>query len=124
MLDGVFGGMRLRGLPGEAGLATEGASAGGGILENHLTATEERLDKLILLCTAMWSLLKEQTHLTEEQLFERVRQLDLADGVQDGKVTQKVAKCEKCGRVMSFRHSRCLYCGAERLVATPFESLF
>jgi len=82
--------------------------------------TEERLEKLTLLCTAMWTLLRDRTELTEEDLVEAVHELDLKDGVEDGKVTQTIVKCPKCGRTMHPRHHRCLYCGAEELHETAF----
>ena len=83
---------------------------------------EERLDHLTLACMAVWSLLQETTKLTEEDLMERVKQIDLADGKQDGKLKLGVSKCAQCGRVMSQRHIRCLYCGADKLNTTAFDA--
>lgn len=82
---------------------------------------EQRVDQLSLVCMAMWSLLRDQTNLTEEQLAERVRQIDLLDGNEDGKFVKEIAKCDKCGRVMSPRHPRCMYCGAEKLNLSAFD---
>ena len=82
---------------------------------------ERRLDRLTLICMAMWSFLSEKTGVTEEQLMERVKTIDLMDGVADGKLHRQVAKCQSCGRVMSPRHQRCLYCGAEKLQITAFD---
>ncbi len=84
---------------------------------------EDRLDKLTLVCMALWSLLAEQLDLSEERLMERVKEIDLRDGVPDGKVTREVARCPKCNRVMSPRHKRCIYCGAGRLNVTAFDGL-
>lgn len=84
---------------------------------------EQRIDRLALLSMALWSLLKEHTDLTEDDLLERVRQIDLTDGKEDGKAKKRVAKCPKCGRTMSPRHGRCLYCGAEDLDYTPFDAI-
>ena len=84
---------------------------------------EEQLEKLTLVSMAMWSLLKDVTDLTEEDLMARVKELDLRDGSADGKVTKKVAECPKCGRVMSPRHKHCMYCGAEKLSLTAFDEL-
>ena len=83
---------------------------------------EDRLDRLTLACMAMWSLLREKTGLTEEDLMERVNQIDLADGKEDGRLKLGVLKCAQCGRVMSQRHTRCLYCGADKLDATAFDA--
>ena len=83
---------------------------------------EDRLDRLALACMAMWSLLQEKTKVTDEDLMERVKQIDLADGQEDGKLKLGISKCAKCGRVMSRRHTRCLYCGADKLDATAFDA--
>ena len=88
-----------------------------------ISTLDERFDKLSLVCLAMWSLLQEKTHLTEEELMERVRAIDLADGVADGKVTRTVRQCTQCGRTMSPRHRKCLYCGAEELKESAFDDV-
>lgn len=84
---------------------------------------ESRVDRLSLVCMAMWSLLQEKTGATEQDLLERVKELDLRDGKPDGKITRTVSNCPECGRVMSPRHDRCIYCGAERLSEGPFDAL-
>ena len=84
---------------------------------------EERVDTLVLTCMAMWSLLRQSSDLSEDDLMDRVREIDLMDGVEDGKVTKHVAKCTQCGRVMSPRHTKCMYCGAERLDVTAFDNV-
>jgi hypothetical protein len=84
---------------------------------------EERLDKLTLVCMAMWSLLQQTSGLTEEQLIERVEQIDKLDGVADGKITRQAAPCPACKRMMSLRHKRCIYCGHERPVASAFDTV-
>jgi ribosomal protein S27AE len=84
---------------------------------------EARIDRLTLVNLAIWSLLREKTGLTEENLLERVREIDSQDGVVDGKLPRQVRKCEQCGRVMSARHSTCFYCGHAELVNTAFDSI-
>jgi ribosomal protein S27AE len=84
---------------------------------------KDRLEKLSLVSLAMWSLIQDKTGLTEQDLMDRVRAIDLADGVADGKVTQTVSKCVKCGRTMSPRHRKCLYCGAAELKTSAFDDI-
>lgn len=84
---------------------------------------EDRLDKLTLICNAMWTLIQEATDLTEDDLFARVQDLDLRDGVLDGKVTKSVSECGKCGRKMSSRHTKCLYCGAPKATESAFDEV-
>ncbi len=102
---------------GAAGKARRQAEAA---IRNRETL-EDRLDKLTIVCMAMWELLKEVSDLTEEHLLERVKQLDLRDGTADGKITKTVAKCPKCNRVMNPRHRKCLYCGAAKLNVGAFD---
>jgi ribosomal protein S27AE len=83
----------------------------------------DRIDKLTLICMAMWSLLEDYTDLKEEDLLKRVEEFDLRDGVPDGKVTKQIARCPKCDRVMSPKHNKCLYCGAGKLTRSPFDAV-
>jgi len=89
---------------------------------NEVSHLAERLDRLVLVNMALWSLLQEKTGLTEQDLMDRVQQVDLADGQLDGKARKPLARCPKCDRVMSPRHKRCLYCGADRLDYSAFDS--
>ena len=84
---------------------------------------EKRFDKLTLICMALWSLLSEKCQLSEEDLMERVKTIDLMDGEADGKLHRQIAKCAKCGRVMAPHHDKCIYCGAERLQLTAFDDV-
>lgn len=89
----------------------------------QLQELEDRLERLSLVCRAMWTFLQESQGLTEEQLFARVLEVDLIDGQADGRVKKTGRKCRQCGRVMSNRHHRCMYCGAEELVETVFDTI-
>lgn len=86
-----------------------------------VTHLEDRFERLSLVCMAMWSLLQDKTDLTEEDLLERVRVIDLMDGVADGKATTGITKCAKCDRTMSPRHRRCIYCGADKPRGSAFD---
>ena len=72
----------------------------------------------------VWELLQERTNLTEDDLMAKVRDIDLRDGVADGKLQtdKSLAKCSNCGRTMSDRHGRCLYCGGANLEAVSWDS--
>ncbi len=84
------------------------------ITDGKLLDLQGRLDRMSLLCMSLWELLKEKQGYTEDELAAMVRKVDLSDGRLDGKVTRKqLLECGSCRRVMSTRHVRCLYCGAE-----------
>jgi hypothetical protein len=79
--------------------------------ETSLAELVDRVERLNLICMAMWSLMKEKTDLTEDDLRNRIQEIDLSDGVLDGRVRIAAGACPKCGRMMSSRFKRCLYCG-------------
>jgi hypothetical protein len=83
---------------------------------------EARVDKLVLVCRSMWELVRDNTSLTEDDLMNKVLELDLRDGVADGKMQQGVQKCAHCGRALSPRHARCLYCGREDATNEAFDA--
>ncbi len=84
---------------------------------------EERLEKLQLISMALWELLRDRTKLTENDLIAKVQEIDLRDGTLDGKVTRTVCDCPNCGRRMSPRHKKCIYCGHASLVESAFDGV-
>jgi hypothetical protein len=78
------------------------------------------MDKLSLVAQAVWSFLKETHHLTDADLIRRIEQIDIEDGVKDGKVTAVVTNCTNCNRKINTRYKTCLYCGAENHKFSPF----
>jgi len=104
-----------------------GVSSGAMTAANQAARTavdiEERLDKLMLINMAMWELIRDRSKLTEADLLAKVQELDLRDGVPDGKMTRTVSKCSKCDRTMSPRHQSCMYCGADKLHSSVFDGI-
>lgn len=105
--------------------ASEGAraAAAAGSAKRDVSHLEDRIERLSLVCMAMWSLIQDKTQLTEADLLERVKMIDLMDGVEDGKAAKGVQKCHACQRVMSPRHRKCLYCGAQKLAQSAFDAI-
>src|SRR5919107_1169435 len=77
--------------------------------QSRVRELEDSVARLALINAAMWSLLKDRTGLTDAALVARIRDIDLRDGVEDGKITPNVQNCQKCGRTMAPRHKRCMY---------------
>lgn len=73
---------------------------------------DAQINKLNLICQAMWELIRDNTRLTEDDLLKKVKEIDLRDGVEDGKITPD-QNCRKCNRRLQKRQARCLYCGEE-----------
>lgn len=84
---------------------------------------ENQVDRLTLICAAMWELIKERTNATEQDLVEKMAMLDAKDGVADGKISHRVHPCVKCGRPLGPRNQKCMYCGLQQPAASVFETL-
>ncbi|MHC4697099.1 MAG: hypothetical protein ACYTFA_10180, partial [Planctomycetota bacterium] len=72
---------------------------------------EDRLDRALLACEAMWSILRDKLGVTDIELVERINDVDLSDGKLDGKVRKTAVACPKCHRTISQRFPKCMYCG-------------
>lgn len=72
---------------------------------------EGKIESLALTCQALFEILEESTGLTEEQLAAKMEEIDLRDGIKDGRITPTSKVCSKCGRRTSRTRAHCLYCG-------------
>ena len=72
---------------------------------------ERRVDRLALACQALWEILRTNLGMSDEQIREKMGEIDLRDGVADGRITAQVANCTQCGRVVRTSRENCLYCG-------------
>jgi len=79
--------------------------------KGRLADLTSRCDKLALSCQALWELLRERLDLTEQELLDRVQEIDLRDGKADGRMATHVAECPACQRPVNSRRKTCLYCG-------------
>lgn len=82
-------------------------------LQMRVRDLEHQVGRLSLMCQALWELLRERAKLSDEQLQERAKEIDLRDGVADGAISGGAVRCPSCGRVSNQKHYRCLYCGQE-----------
>lgn len=80
---------------------------------------EARLDRMMLVSEALWSLLRDKLKATDEELLDRVTEIDMQDGKLDGKVRRQAMACPKCNRTISPRMPRCMYCG-QAVMHNPF----
>lgn len=116
----------MTGMPGyHGGYRPEGGGAAAGEQAKREAAdVNRRLERLLLVNAALWSLLQDKLGLTEQDLIDRVKVLDEMDGKADGKLSRGGAiKCHDCGRTLNPRHGKCLYCGAERRLSSAFEAV-
>jgi hypothetical protein len=71
----------------------------------------EKVERLALVNAAMWSLLSEKLGVTTDDLIAKIREIDLADGRSDGKISSTAKNCPKCNRILNSSTGNCLYCG-------------
>lgn len=83
---------------------------------SRIAEFEDRLDRLALVHTAMFELMCERLKITQDDIARKIQQVDLRDGVADGKLgTIPAAPCRSCQRPISRKHARCLYCGTSAM---------
>ena len=95
-----------------ASLARSAAVADGTIHSNRIEDLNERIDKLAMIVRAMWELLEEQG-MTVDQLMEKLDAIDVADGVDDDRVTALAVDCPECDSKVAPGLPRCQFCGAD-----------
>ena len=81
------------------------------IATQRIRALEANLAKTLMICESLWELLREKTGLTLEEFHKKLYEVDMRDGVLDGKNQRKPSKCPKCSHMVSARHPACIYCG-------------
>ena len=89
-------------------------------LDLHLQSSDElaqstrRIERLELTVEALWEILKARLGATDPELALMVSRVDLADGREDGRMGPDRSKhaqcCEECGRPVSPKRDRCVYC--------------
>ena len=83
---------------------------------------DDRIDRLTLMCEAMWSLMEENTTLTTDDLERRIYELDGVDGRHDGRRQRVAQRCE-CGSMVPVSSLICQYCGAPAVRLSPFDAV-
>jgi hypothetical protein len=92
---------------GDAARATSKAAN----LSRQVKVLEANLAKTLLICETLWEFISKEQGLTEVDLNNMMYDIDMRDGVVDGKNQRKISECPGCGRKVSPRHPACLYCG-------------
>ncbi|MCZ7534247.1 MAG: hypothetical protein M5U23_12750 [Acidimicrobiia bacterium] len=88
------------------------AAGSTGASKNDVLDLHDRVDRLILVIEAMWSLLEDNGY-TEDQLRSRIARIDAADGVEDGRKNQRGIECRNCGSIVPAGRPTCQFCGAD-----------
>ena len=94
----------------DTGRATDGKADRA---QRSAEAASTQIERAVLTMEAMWSLLRDRLQVTDDELVERIVEIDLSDGVLDGKVRRPALECGSCKRKIPRRFARCMYCGVD-----------
>lgn len=104
-----------------ASMEARAAQRSAGEAQAGLAEVEAHCDRAMLICEALFTILRDKLGVTEEELIQRVNDIDLSDGQLDGKAKKSSAvTCPKCDRTISKRFPRCMYCG-QPIMHDPFQ---
>ncbi len=97
----------------EASSSASAAASTAGALLTRIESLESDVERLLMITEALWQFISENNLITDGELVERIREIDLRDGRLDGRVAkQKNPECPQCGRTIIGKHPVCLYCGS------------
>jgi hypothetical protein len=106
-----------------AKIAVLSAGSGSAGSIEALAEVDARVDRLLLVIEAMWSILKDDGH-TDEELAARIAEIDKSDGSVDGRKSLAPVTCKSCGSKVMAGLPRCQTCGTETgVVAGPLDAI-
>ena len=86
-------------------------------LRRNIHHLADRFNRQELLLTALISYLKDKNLLDQEEFANHMIRVDLADGVEDGRIghdkSKEAPKCPFCDRPRNPKRDQCVYCGEE-----------
>jgi hypothetical protein len=88
--------------------------------ERELATLQRRVDFLTIASQALWEIVRERMGLSDQQILDRIKEIDLRDGKADGKISRSIQPCPQCQRNNQSGQSSCVYCGT----ALPIGQLF
>jgi hypothetical protein len=70
------------------------------------------IDRLLMVTEALWLFIKTQHNYTDEDLVKLITEIDMRDGMLDGKSAKTgPVLCPGCNRANSGKRPVCIYCG-------------
>jgi hypothetical protein len=106
-----------------AARTADGAAKTAEDAEAEIRTLRTAIERLILVNRALWEFIAASQGLTDEQLMNKIKEIDLRDGTLDGKIGKPVRKCASCGKVLPAGREKCIYCGAKNEGADAFDTI-
>jgi hypothetical protein len=79
---------------------------------SEIDALNERVDRLVLVTEALWTLVKKDGH-TDEELESLIIELDGSDGTTDHRRAAVPVTCGSCGAKVAVGFAKCQICGED-----------
>lgn len=107
LFDGIFQEQRIRATEKQAQRASDKA------VDATSTSLDlrKRVEALALANQALFEILQSRLGISEDEVVQRMAEIDGRDGVRDGKMAARVVPCRSCGRKVSTARQSCMYCG-------------
>lgn len=80
-------------------------------LARKMRVLESSVEKALMINEVLWEIIRDKHGLSDTDLHKKIHEVDMRDGVIDGKNQRKPTECSDCGRMVSARHPACIYCG-------------
>ena len=73
----------------------------------------QTVERLRLATAAIWELTRDRAGMVDQDLLDKIREIDLRDGALDGRMRPAPSNCPACERVNKATRTACLYCGEQ-----------
>ena len=81
------------------------------------------VNRLLMINEALWEFIRDREGLTDDDLIRKIDEIDMRDGVLDGRKSGKTpVNCSECGRTLPRRQPVCIYCGNDAENRNPFNA--
>lgn len=119
-MDPIFRSIRRFPTDGVSETNVRSAEQRAAVAAREVRHLADALDRSLMVIEAMWVLMRDKLQLTDEQLADKINDIDLSDGVLDGRVRKTPVSCPSCHRTIARRFTKCMYCG-QPVVQDPFD---
>lgn len=85
-----------------------------------LSELSYQIRKMVLVNQALYELLKEKTGISDADLRRKIKEIDLRDGTENGRLDVAPIRCPKCGNVMTAGALKCPNCDVTVAPKYPF----
>lgn len=116
----IYQHMQIRNLHQSQLAADQAAHVRANRHENQVEDLEGKVDRLTLICEAMWTILSQRFGVSMQELVQAMHDIDMLDGQLDGRKVSPPRPCPSCASMVAAELGRCQYCGTDVPNLDPF----